>query len=55
VENNPEQKAISLVRNLDAKGYSLRAICRELEKEGYEPIGKRWRPKTVSSILKKAA
>ena len=55
VENSLEQRAISLVRNLDAKGYSLRAICRELEKEGYEPIGKRWHPKTVRSILKKAA
>jgi DNA invertase Pin-like site-specific DNA recombinase len=55
VENSLEQRAISLVVKLSAKGYSLRAICRELDKEGYKPIGKRWHPKTVSSILKKAA
>ena len=55
VENAAEQRAISLVRNLNAKGYSLRAICRELEKEGYQPIGRRWHAKTVRSILKKAA
>jgi DNA invertase Pin-like site-specific DNA recombinase len=55
VENEAEQRAISLVRNLNAKGYSLRAICRELEKEGYQPIGRRWHPKTVRNILKKAA
>jgi hypothetical protein len=55
VENSLEQRAISLVRNLGAEGHSLRAICRELEKEGYQPIGKRWHPKTISSILKEAA
>jgi len=55
VENAAEQRAISLARNLNAKGYSLRAICRELEKEGYQPIGRRWHAKTVRSILKKAA
>jgi hypothetical protein len=55
VENAAEQGAISLARNLNAKGCSLRAICRELEKEGHQPIGRRWHAKTVRSILKKAA
>ena len=55
VENAGEQRAISLVRNLNAKGYSLRTICRELEREGCQPIGGRWHAKTVRNILKKAA
>jgi DNA invertase Pin-like site-specific DNA recombinase len=55
VESSLEQRAISLIAKLDAKGYSLRAICRELDKEGYKPIGKRWYPKTIRSILKKTA
>jgi hypothetical protein len=55
LENETEQRAISLVRNLKAKGFSLRAICRELERKGYQPVGKQWHPKTISSILKRAA
>jgi hypothetical protein len=55
VKNAAEQRAISLAKSLNAKGYSLRAICRELEKEGYPPIAKIWHLKAVSSVLKKAA
>ncbi len=57
VENPAEQKAIRLIRDLRSKGYSLRAICRELELEGYRTkTGKiAWNPKTVSMILKRAA
>ena len=33
--NKAEQKAIRLIKRLNAKSYSLRAICRELEKEGH--------------------
>jgi len=55
VENHQEQEAISLIQRLNEKGYSYRAICRELTKGGYEPIGKAWYPQTVSNILKKAA
>ena len=56
VENQNEQKAILLICRLTLKGYSLRAICRELEKEGYETkTGKAtWNPKTVSMIIKRA-
>jgi hypothetical protein len=50
-----EQKAISLIKELNVKGHSLRAICQQLETEGYQPIGKRWHPKTIRSILKRAA
>ena len=50
-----KQEAISLIRDLHDKGYSYRAICRELEKEGYRPVGKAWHAKTIGSILKRAA
>ncbi len=55
VENPKEQKAISLICDLHGKGYSYRAICRELEAKRYEPIGQKWYPQTISNILKKAA
>ena len=55
LENVEEQKAISLIKQPNGQGYSLRTICRELEKEEHQPVGRRWHPKTVRSILKKAA
>ena len=57
IENQAEQKAICLIRDLKAKGYSLRAICRDLEAEGHLTKTGRtaWNPKTVSMILKRAA
>ena len=57
VENIVEQKAIRLIASLRRKGYSLRAICRELAKEGHRTkAGKdKWDPKSVSRILKRAA
>lgn len=57
VENPAEQKAVRLIRKLRLKGYSLRAICDELEAEGHRTkTGKdRWHPYVVSSILKRAA
>jgi DNA invertase Pin-like site-specific DNA recombinase len=56
VENEAEQKAIRLIHDLNQKGYSLREICRELEKEGHRTkTGKiSWNPKTVSMIIKRA-
>jgi DNA invertase Pin-like site-specific DNA recombinase len=56
-ENENEQKAIRLIQDLTGKGYSLRAIGQELEKEGYKTKAGRiqWNPKTVSMILKRAA
>jgi site-specific DNA recombinase len=53
--NKKEQKAISLICNLHDKGYSYRAICRELEAEHYEPIGASWHHQTIKNILRKAA
>ena len=54
--NEAEQRAISLMVELRNKGYSLRAIAHELEKEGHKTkTGKTaWNPKTVSMILKRA-
>jgi DNA invertase Pin-like site-specific DNA recombinase len=53
IKNEPEQKVIRLICRLDRDGYSLRRICRELEKAGYltkrgNPV---WQPSTVSKIL----
>ena len=50
-----EQEAIGLICRLKGKGYSLRAICAELETEGFRTkTGKKqWNPKTVSSIIKR--
>ncbi|HQM80504.1 MAG TPA: recombinase family protein [Syntrophorhabdaceae bacterium] len=53
--NPKEQKAIALIRDLHNKGYSYRAICRELDKKGHKPVGKVWHAKTIGSILKRAA
>lgn len=55
IENPSEQEVISLVRELHDQGYSYRGICRELDKEGYEPIGKMWHASTIGSILRRAA
>jgi DNA invertase Pin-like site-specific DNA recombinase len=55
IENVREQKAIALVRELRGKGHSLRAICSELQKEGFEPWGRHWHASTVLSILRRAA
>jgi site-specific DNA recombinase len=55
IKNDNEQKVIRLIRNLNKDGYSLRKICRELEKEGH--LTKRgnlvWHPQTISDILKR--
>lgn len=53
--NEKEQKAIILIRDLHNKGYSYRAICKELNNEGYRPVGKQWHAKTVGSIIKRVA
>lgn len=57
VRNEHEQKGIRLIRCLDARGNSLRQICRELESNVYRTkTGKaEWNPKTVSMILKRTA
>jgi len=55
IKHEKEQEAISLIKRLHKKGYSYRAICVELEKAGHKPIGKTWHPKTIGSVLKRAA
>jgi len=54
--NKAEQKAITLIHDLNRKGYSLRAICRELEREGHKTKGGGlvWHPQAVSRIIKRA-
>jgi site-specific DNA recombinase len=56
VKNEAEQKAVRLIHRLRLKGYSLRAVCRELEKEGHRTKrgNRTWHPQTVSQILKAA-
>ena len=55
IKNDAEQRVICLIRNLNRDGYSLRRICRELEREGH--LTKRgnpaWHPQTISTILKR--
>ena len=56
-EHKSEQKAIKLIKKLQGKRYSLRAICKELEKVKHRTkTGKtKWNPKTISCILKRVA
>ena len=53
VKNDDEQKAIRWMRRLNKNRYSLRQICRELEKAGYKTKrgNDRWHPATVAGIL----
>lgn len=55
VENSKEQEAIRLIKKLQKQGYTLRAICAELEQRGYRPQGGCWNPKTVWNITRRAA
>ncbi|MGD0663876.1 MAG: recombinase family protein [Syntrophorhabdales bacterium] len=57
VEDQNEQKAVALIRDLRGKGYRLQAICWELEKEGYRTRrgNLKWQPKTVSRIIERLA
>ena len=53
IKNVAEQKIIRLIYRLNNDGYSLRKICKELEKSGYPT--KRgnlaWHPATIAGIL----
>ena len=56
-ENENEQRIIKTMCRLNKDGYSLRKICRELEKAGHltkrgNPI---WRPSTISKILRRGS
>jgi len=55
IKNTDEQKVIRWIRRLNKSRYSLRQICRELEKAGYKTKrgNQKWHPQTVSYILKR--
>ena len=48
-----EQAAISMMKHLRGRGLSYRAICQELTRRDYTPVGRKWYPMSVSNILKK--
>lgn len=54
VQDDSEQAAIALIRDLQSKGLSLRNIAMRLEKAGYKPRGKAWHPQSVANILEAA-
>lgn len=51
IENPREQEAIRLINELHAKGYTYRAICRELEARTYTAKEGTWHPQKVKNIL----
>jgi site-specific DNA recombinase len=57
IKNETEQKVIRLIRNLNKDGYSLRRICKELEKEGHLTKNENtiWQPSTIWKILKRGS
>ena len=55
VKNPTEQEAIAFMRELHAKGLSLRNIAGRLLKAGYQPRAKDWYPASIAKILKEAA
>ena len=55
IKDESEQAAIALIKELNAKGLSLRNIAGRLEAKGYLPRGKMWYAKTISNILLKEA
>lgn len=48
-----QQETISLIKDLHSQGCSYRSICRELEKNGYEPVGAKWHHQSIKNILAK--
>ncbi len=56
VEDATEQEIIQRVHSLKADGFSLRAIARELNRDGYKTKkGHDWNAMQISRILKRAA
>lgn len=53
IRDAEEQKAVALIRDLSARGASLRAICRALEAEGIarKHGARSWHPQTVKDII----
>lgn len=48
-----ESGAVERMRELAAKGVTVRRIAAQLESEGFKPRGKRWHPTTVHRTLKR--
>jgi DNA invertase Pin-like site-specific DNA recombinase len=55
VVNIEEQKTIRFIRELHRKGLNYSAICRELTRQGYQPLGSYWYAQSVKNILKRVA
>ena len=56
VEDPDEQRILALICELRDKGWTLRQIGTEMERRGITTkTGKKWNPKTVSALLKRAA
>jgi site-specific DNA recombinase len=55
VECEEEQRAIAVIRALHGQGFTYRGICAKLQEAGHKPLGKRWHPKTIMGILRRAA
>ena len=51
-----EQRALSVIHELHAEGWSLRRIAAELERRGFlGRSGRRVSPQTISNVLKREA
>lgn len=50
--NEPEQRAIELIRDLRAGGFSLREIARHLDEHGVASRGTRWHKTSIERILR---
>jgi len=53
--NVEEQRVIRLIKELHGKGLNYSAICRELTKQGHQPLGSYWYAQSVKNILTRAA
>lgn len=49
IEN--EQKALVIMKECRAQGFSLRDVARELARHGFQPKGKKWHAETIRVIL----
>jgi DNA invertase Pin-like site-specific DNA recombinase len=57
IAHEGEQEALSMIRELRGKGYTLREICAELKRKGIQTKtgATTWHPYTVAVILNRAA
>ncbi len=53
--NIEEQRVIWLIKELHGTGLNYSAICRELTRQGHQPLGSYWYAQSVKNILKRAA